>query len=140
MAEADFAFSHTLRVRWAEVDMQGVVFNGHYLTYIDVAFTEYWRATGLPDAIMQARDGRELFVRKSTIEYFSPAHFDDEIVIGCRCAAIGNSSLQMQMQIHRGDTHLISAQLIYVYADVASKTSCAVPAAWREIIDAFECR
>jgi acyl-CoA thioester hydrolase len=48
MARADFAFFHPLRVRWAEVDMQAIVFNGHYLTYFDVAFTEYWRATGLP--------------------------------------------------------------------------------------------
>ena len=37
-----------LRVRWAEVDMQKIVFNGHYLTYIDTAIAEYWREIGLP--------------------------------------------------------------------------------------------
>jgi acyl-CoA thioester hydrolase len=26
----DFTFFHTLRVRWAEVDRQDVVFNGNY--------------------------------------------------------------------------------------------------------------
>jgi ABC-type branched-subunit amino acid transport system permease subunit len=41
---ADFVFTTPLRVRWAEVDMQAVVFNGHYLTYADVCATEYWRA------------------------------------------------------------------------------------------------
>ncbi|TXI95887.1 MAG: acyl-CoA thioesterase, partial [Aquabacterium sp.] len=40
---ADFTFIHRLRVRWAEVDGQHVVFNGHYLTYLDVAITEFWR-------------------------------------------------------------------------------------------------
>jgi acyl-CoA thioesterase FadM len=35
-------------VRWAEVDMQKIVFNGHYLTYIDTAIAEYWREIGLP--------------------------------------------------------------------------------------------
>lgn len=47
MAREDFSFFHPLRVRWAEVDMQGIVFNGHYLTYFDVAFTEpdIWRET-----------------------------------------------------------------------------------------------
>lgn len=27
---ADFRLLHRLRVRWAEVDMQKIVFNGHY--------------------------------------------------------------------------------------------------------------
>ena len=35
-------------MRWAETDLQGIVFNGHYLTYFDVAITEYWRAIGKP--------------------------------------------------------------------------------------------
>ena len=40
MAKQDFSFFHTLRVRWSEVDMQAIVFNGNYLNYFDVAFTE----------------------------------------------------------------------------------------------------
>ena len=52
MSRSDFSFFHPLRVRWAEADMQGIVFNGHYLTYFDVAFTEYFRAAGLPGALL----------------------------------------------------------------------------------------
>ena len=48
MPKADFVCAPQLRVRWAEVDMQKIVFNGHYLTYIDTAIAEYWRAIGLP--------------------------------------------------------------------------------------------
>ena len=48
MSRAEFRCVSRLRVRWAEVDMQKVVFNGHYLTYIDTAVAEYWRAIGLP--------------------------------------------------------------------------------------------
>src|SRR5688500_13394509 len=44
----DFTCSHRLRVRWAEVDAQGIVFNGHYLTYFDVGMTEYLREIGVP--------------------------------------------------------------------------------------------
>jgi acyl-CoA thioester hydrolase len=43
-----FRFFHPLRVRWAEVDPQSIVFNGHYLTYADVAITEYFRARASP--------------------------------------------------------------------------------------------
>ena len=46
MARESFRLAHTLRVRWAEVDPQSIVFNANYLMYFDVAATEYWRAVG----------------------------------------------------------------------------------------------
>jgi len=57
--------AHELRVRWAEVDMQKIVFNGHYLTYIDTAVAEYWRAIGLPypDGYVE-RFGNDIYLRK----------------------------------------------------------------------------
>jgi hypothetical protein len=44
---SDFRFAHRLRVRWSEVDAQGIVFNPNYFVYADVGFTEYMRAVGL---------------------------------------------------------------------------------------------
>src|SRR5262249_44802021 len=51
----DFKCVHRLRVRWAEVDMQKVVFNAHYLTYIDTTIAEHWRAIGVeyPDGYLK---------------------------------------------------------------------------------------
>ena len=131
MARADFAFFHPLRVRWAEVDMQAIVFNGHYLTYFDVAFTEYWRVTGLPGVMQQAEDGQEMFARKATIEYHAPARFDDMLDIGVRCAALGRSSMRYVLEIYRGEEFLISGELVYVYADTALRKGVALPEDWR---------
>jgi acyl-CoA thioester hydrolase len=138
MARSDFSFFHTLRVRWAEVDMQAIVFNGHYLTYFDVAFTEYWRATGLPDVMQQAAAGQEMFARKATIEYQAPARFDDLLDIGVRCAALGRSSMRYLLEIYRGDELLISGELVYVYADTAVRKGVAVPENWRARLRAIE--
>jgi acyl-CoA thioester hydrolase len=131
MARADFAFFHPLRVRWAEVDMQAIVFNGHYLTYFDVAFTEYWRATGLPGVMQQAEDGQEMFARKATVEYHAPARFDDMLDIGVRCAALGRSSMRYVLEIYRGEEFLIAGELVYVYADTTVRKGVALPQAWR---------
>ena len=59
MARSDFRFSEPLRVRWAEVDAQGIVFNGHYLAYFDVGVTEYYRAIDkpYPEAILAEASG-----------------------------------------------------------------------------------
>ena len=48
MKREDFRFFHRLRVRWAEVDMQKIVFNAHYLMYLDTAVADYWRVLALP--------------------------------------------------------------------------------------------
>ena len=137
-SRSQFSFFHRLRVRWAEVDLQRVVFNGNYLLYFDVAFTEYWRHTGLPDPLAQQAAGAELFVRKAQIEYHGSAGFDDEIDIGVRCARLGRSSMTMALAIFRGDEHLIDGELTYVYADAQAKKSTPIPEAWRERIKAIE--
>lgn len=138
MAREDFSFFHQLRVRWAEADMQGIVFNGHYLTYFDVAFTEYWRATGLPGVLQQAKDGREMFARKATVEFIAPARFDDMLDIGVRCAGFGRSSVRFIVEIHLGDQHLISGELFYVYADTTARKGVPFPEDWRETITRLE--
>ena len=48
LKRSDFRFFHRMRVRWAEVDMQKIVFNAHYLMYFDTAISDYWRALCLP--------------------------------------------------------------------------------------------
>src|SRR4051812_7585197 len=134
MARQDFAFFHSLRVRWSEVDMQAIVFNGHYLNYFDVAFTEYWRNTGLPDVLQQAQAGQEMFARKATIEYQAPARFDDMLDIGVRCASFGRTSIRFVLEIHRGEEHLVSGELVYVYADTAARKGVPLPDHWRAAI------
>jgi len=138
MSPPDFPFTHRLRVRWAEVDKQDIVFNGHYLTYFDVGITEYWRAVGLPYPVTRERWGTEQYLVKATLEYLGPASFDDILDIGVRIERIGNSSLQFRIGIFRDGEHLIGGELTYVNADPVTRKSVAVPPAMREMIEAFD--
>jgi acyl-CoA thioester hydrolase len=135
-----FRFVHRLRVRWAEVDKQDIVFNGHYLAYFDVAITEYWRALGLAYPAITTRWGSDLFVVKAVVEYRGPARYDDELDIGVRVSRIGNSSLDFELAIFRGSDQLIAGGLIYVNADPATRKSTPVARDLRELIDRFEGR
>ena len=127
MARDDFAATHRLRVRWAEADMQGIVFNGHYLTYFDVAITEYWRAIGLPYPQTTADTGGELYTVKATVEYHAPARYDDELELMVRCARIGHSSLTFAVEIWRGDEQIVHGELIYVHADPQTRKPAPLP-------------
>lgn len=133
-----FSFSHTLRVRWAEVDPQSIVFNGHYLTYADVAITEYFRALGIHYPQDLSRDGGDFFAIKTVLEYLAPARFDDELQIGIRVARLGRSSLSFALGIWRGEEALTNGEVIYVHADSASRSSSPLPNWLREKVLAFE--
>jgi len=88
---SDFRFRERLRVRWAEVDMQGIVFNGHYLMYIDTAVAGYWRALAVPYQAAMRQLGGDLYVRKATLEYHASARYDELVEIAVRCARNGKT-------------------------------------------------
>jgi len=138
MLREHFTFFHRLRVRWAEVDRQDVVFNGHYFLYFDVAMAEYWRAIGFdyPREIVAA--GTDIYAIKATAEYHGSAGYEQLLDVGCRVARIGRSSMVLLFGIWRGDEHLTSGELIYVNADLTSRQSTPWPAFLRERILAYE--
>jgi acyl-CoA thioester hydrolase len=138
MAKSDFSFTHTLRVRWAEVDLQGIVFNGNYLTYFDVAITEYWREAGVMEDIIHPKDHIEMFAKKSIVEYHAPAHFDDVLEIGIRCADLGKTSMRFVLEIFKMNHMVISGELVYVAANSQIRKSVPIPDEWRSKIVSME--
>lgn len=138
MKRADFRFLERLRVRWAEVDLQKIVFNGHYLMYFDTAVAGYWRALAMPyHETMEHLQG-DLFVRKATVEYLASARYDDLCDVGIRAGRIGKSSMVFECALFRGDALLVTGELVYVFADPAAMASRPVPEALRQVLHDFE--
>jgi len=134
----DYRFLDRLRVRWAEVDLQKIVFNGHYLMYFDTAVAGYWRALALPyHDTMVSLDG-DLFVRKATLEYHASARYDEQLEVGVRTGRIGNSSMVIECAVFRSEQCLVSGELVYVFADPVTQTSRPVPQALRDVLQGFE--
>jgi YbgC/YbaW family acyl-CoA thioester hydrolase len=138
MQRQDFRLFHRLRVRWAEVDMQKIVFNGHYLMYFDTAMADYWRALALPYEESMQLLGGDLFVKKASVEYHASARYDDTLDVALKCSRLGNSSITFTGAIFHGDKLLVGCELIYVYADPATQTSRPVPQALRDLFTRFE--
>ena len=135
---ADFRCLHRLRVRWAEVDMQKIVFNAHYLMYFDTAMADYWRALALPyEAAMHQLEG-DIYVKKASVEYFASARYDDQLDVGICCSRIGTSSIVFEGAIFCSDTLLVTGELLYVFADPTTQTSRPVPQALRDVFNEFE--
>ncbi len=140
ISREDFAFFYPLRVRWSEVDPQGIVFNPNYLAYADIALTEYMRRIGFPYPEGLIRLGSDLFAVRSEINFRASAKYDDELELAARISRIGRTSLTLTVGIFRGDELLCDVMMIYVNASPDSQKSTPLPEPLIETITAFEKR
>ena len=129
MKRDDFSFFYTHRVRYSEIDMQGVVFNSHYLNYFDAAITEYLRHCGF-DYVKDAREsGMDFHVVKATVEYIKPVHYDQEVKIGVKVDRLGRSSLNWKLGLFRNEKEEPSSKgdIIWVYTSMKTHRSVPIP-------------
>jgi len=130
LAKSDFWFQFGFRVRFAEVDPQGIVFFGNYMRYFDAPHTEYMRAMSFDHKSIVERHNADFHIVKADTEFHAPAHFDDEIEVYVRTAFIGRSSMRIRFEVYpaAADTLLTSAVFVIVNADQSTKK----PAPWPE--------
>ena len=129
---SDFWFFWPARVRYAEIDAQGVVFNANYLAYFDTAITDYIRA--LPYKYGLGGDiaaGTDFHIVKATVEYRAPIRFDEEIEVGVRTAKLGRTSITYALAIFPkgGDAVLSTGEVIWVNTDLKVVKSAPLPEA-----------
>jgi acyl-CoA thioester hydrolase len=119
MDRDQFRFFHPFRVRYSEIDGQGVLFNAHYLTYYDTTITEYFRALDYDQYTDAKKTGVDFHVVKSVVEYKAPIRFDQELDVGARVARIGNSSLVFELAIFPkgGSDLLATGEVVWVNTD-----------------------
>lgn len=120
LAREDFKFYTTLRVRYAEVDLQGIVFNANYLTYIDTAITEYFRALGYTYLDFVKKYSMDFHVIRSIIEYKSPAHFDDELEI-CLKPEYEGVKIFWKFSIFNKNKLICHGEIVYAGVDTETK-------------------
>ncbi len=120
------AFEYALRVRYAECDVQGIVFNAHYLAYFDVSMTELWRAAYGGYQVMLDR-GIDMVLAEANVRYLSPARFDDELRLGVSVARLGTTSVLTRHHVWRGLELLVEGSLRHVFIDRETLTKVPIP-------------
>ena len=138
MTRDQFRFFHPFRVRYSEIDGQGVVFNAHYLTYYDTTVTEFFRALGYDQYADAQKTGMDFHVVKSVVEYKAPIRFDQEIEVGARVARIGNSSVVFELGIFLkgSDDLLATGEIVWVNTDQQTHRPVPIPTATRQLLTA----
>ncbi|MFL6142504.1 MAG: acyl-CoA thioesterase [Labedaea sp.] len=109
-------FTHRLRVRYSECDQQGVVFNGNYLFYYDVAVTELWRARIGPYQDM-IKNGHDLVVAEARLRFVEGARFDDELDIATPVKHLGTTSMIIEPVFRVAGRLIADGEVRHVFVD-----------------------
>lgn len=120
----------TSRVRFEETDLQGIVFYGNYLTYMDMAHNEQLRH-------LDAGPGRgwSEHVVHTELDYRGQAKFGDEVHHYTRFSRIGTSSMETEYLATNGSGELlVEGEAVYVAMDDATDEPIPVPEAFREAV------
>lgn len=124
-----------LRVRYVECDMQGRVFNGHFLTWVDMAFSEALREVfGGYDTVTDR--GVDFVVAATELHFRSPARFDDELVVDVALEPPGNTSLRSRYTISRGTDLIAEASMVHVCVDATTFEKQPCPGWFRDALAA----
>ena len=138
MTRPGFAFSMQLKVRYAEIDAQKVVFNSRYLEYADVAVTDFWDWTGVAQAIPTWAHA-EFHVRRTEIDYLKPFVLGDTIDAFVRIERLGTSSIAKRFELCNAETgalHTVIA-MTSVNVDLATGKSAPLSDDIRAYLDAL---
>jgi acyl-CoA thioester hydrolase len=105
-------FRHELSVRYSECDLQGVVFNAHYLAYCDHALDEFLRAALGEDSEFQ------LMLKSAQLTWHSPLRYREAALITVEVVRWGNSSMDVQFTATVEGHPRFDAVITYVAVDV----------------------
>ena len=117
-------YRHEIRIRYGEVDMQGHVFNAHYLAFVDDALEQWLRSLfGGEDYTGQL----DLVVKKAELTWSSGARNGEVLAIDIATTRIGRSSIEMRFAGSVGERPVFEATLTYISVAPGALTPAPVP-------------
>jgi acyl-CoA thioester hydrolase len=129
MIEPRSPFRHPLRVRYSEVDCQGLVYFAHYATYCDIAIHEFFRSLPYDYTEVRKTTGADFNIVRAVLEYRRPLRFDEAFEVEVRLGRIGRSSLTFRPALFaQGEAEpRATAEMISVHTDQASMRAVPLP-------------
>ena len=117
--------------RYAEVDLQAVVFNAHYLTWFDEAITGFFDHLGAtyPD-LMDA--GLDMQLVHTEIDYSAPVRWRDIVRVAVACDGVGSTSFTIIFSVLRrrdesDEVLAVRARSVYVVVSTEDWAKRPIP-------------
>jgi acyl-CoA thioester hydrolase len=128
----EYSHSTSIRVRYADTDKMGIVYNGNYLTYFEIGRTELLRSLGMPYAVLEEQ-GFQLPVIEAHIEYKLPAEYDDLLSVKATCKMERGILLYINYEITKDDKLLTIGHTIHPFMNIITGKPIRPPQSFLEI-------
>ncbi len=134
------SFTYNFRIRYSEVDAQKIVYNSHYLTFLDVSIFEFFDAIGFNQEEYIKETNNEFHTVRAVVEYKAPATLGDTIEVLTRIKKIGNSSITFQQEIylHESDKLLATGEIVWVNTNQEEMVPTTVPDYLRQLLKDYQ--
>jgi acyl-CoA thioester hydrolase len=120
-------FEWPIRVYYEDTDAGGIVFYANYLKFFERARTEWLRACGIDQQRLADSSDILFVVRRTAVEYSSPARLDDVIRVVSRIERLGRASVDFHQEAWRDGVLLASGDIRVASVDRASIRPAAIP-------------
>jgi acyl-CoA thioester hydrolase len=90
-----FPYVWPVEVRFRDLDALGHVNNAVFLTYLESARIAYW----LELSGRSGLDGLDMILARVEIDYRAQAGYREQLDVGVRVAAVGRSSVTMELKV-----------------------------------------
>jgi acyl-CoA thioester hydrolase len=117
----------TIRVRYADTDKMGIVYNGNYLAFFEVGRTELLRSIGLPYTELE-KDGYLLPVLEAHAEFKNPAVYDDLLDINTSYEPEHGPVITLRYDVRRGDDQIATGYTRHSFVHARSWKVARPPA------------
>ena len=134
------SFSYNFRIRYSEVDAQKIVYNSHYLTFLDVSIFEFFDAIGFNQEEYIKETNNEFHTVRAVVEYKAPATLGNTIEVLTRIKKIGNSSITFQQEIYlyESDKLLATGEIVWVNTNQEKMVPTTVPDYLRQLLKDYQ--
>lgn len=130
MADCTSGFRHTIAVRYGEVDPQGVVFNAHYLAYVDDAMETWLR----PVRETGAARSWDMMLKRCTLDWDGSVGSGDRLDIDVAVSRWGRTSWDLDFVGSCQGRPVFRARVVYVSVERGTTRAIDTPRQIRDFL------
>jgi acyl-CoA thioester hydrolase len=128
---ADYRYKTPIPIRFSDMDAYGHVNNAVYLTYFEIARSNYWS-----EIVKWDWDKTGIILGRSEINYLKPITRHDQIACYVRTTRIGNSSFDVMHILVKltdnGEEICTTGKTVCISYDYGANKSVRIPVSERE--------
>jgi acyl-CoA thioester hydrolase len=130
----EFRFTHSVPVRFRDIDIGGHAHHAEALIYFEEARWAYWM-----EVVGQGLDDLDYVLAECSVRWHARVLWPQAVTVGVRVVRVGRKHFEMAYEVHSEEgERLQSGTTVQVMFDYATGKSKAMPDELRSTLESFD--